>query len=248
MCHSDESRPPRPHLAGVAADAHELRLTAADGTRVLAHAATPQKPNGRGVVILPDVRGLHGFYRELAVIFAEAGFHAVAIDYFGRTAETDDRDGPSFDWQPHIKQVTPDMVATDVRAAVEHLRSLDADRPDAIFTVGFCFGGSASWRQSAEGHGLAGCIGFYGGQPMERVGPWIPEMEAPLLMLLAGVDSTPPEEFAEFADAVRRQGVEVQSYTYAGAPHSFFDRSFAEHGEACADAWQRILEFTGVAG
>jgi carboxymethylenebutenolidase len=31
---------------------------------------------------------------------------------------------------------------------------------------------------------------------------------------------------------------------YDGAPHSFFDRSFADHAEACSDAWTRILDFT----
>ncbi|WP_067179519.1 hypothetical protein [Microtetraspora niveoalba] len=37
-------------------------------------------------------------------------------------------------------------------------------------------------------------------------------------------------------------------HTYPGAPHSFFDRAYAEWGEACADAWRRILEFTGRHG
>ena len=32
-----------------------------------------------------------------------------------------------------------------------------------------------------------------------------------------------------------------------GAPHSFFDRSYGEWESACADAWSRILAFTGKA-
>ena len=31
--------------------------------------------------------------------------------------------------------------------------------------------------------------------------------------------------------------------TYAGAPHSFFDRKQEEFGEASADAWARVLAF-----
>ena len=195
------------------------------------------------MVVLPDVRGLHQFYRELAVRFAEAGIDAVAIDYFGRSAPHHDR-SESFDYMPHVKQTTPEMVAQDVRAAIEHVRVGAAARVRAVFTVGFCWGGAASWRQSAEGHGLAGCIGFYGGHPMARVAATIPQMRAPLLMLLAGVDSTPPEEFEEFADAVRARGLAVESHTYPGAPHSFFDRTFTEHAAASADAWRRILDFT----
>ena len=48
----------------------------------------------------------------------------------------------------------------DTAAAVAVLRANDADR--AVFTVGFCFGGSNSWLQASSGHGLAGAIGFYG--------------------------------------------------------------------------------------
>ena len=33
---------------------------------------------------------------------------------------------------------------------------------------------------------------------------------------------------------------------YDGAPHSFFDRTFAEHEAACDDAWRQILGFVGV--
>jgi carboxymethylenebutenolidase len=242
VCHSDESRPPAPPVSTGVAEHGDIRLTSADGTEFMAHTARPARPNGRGVVILPDIRGLHEYYRALADQFADAGFDAIAFDYFGRTADTDVRD-ESFDWQPHIAKSTPEHVALDVAASVAHLRGLP-DAPKAIFTVGFCFGGSASWRQPAHGHGIAGAIGFYGGQPLERVGPWAPRMAAPLLMLLAGVDTTTPEEFAEFADLVRGNGIEVESHTYPGAPHSFFDRSFDDHSEACADAWRRILAFT----
>lgn len=197
------------------------------------------------MVILPDVRGLHTFYKELAVAFAEAGFHAIAIDYFARTADADGRDEPSFDYRSHVEKTQPETIALDVRAAVDHLRTPAGGNAQAIFTVGFCFGGATSWRQSAAGHGVAGCIGFYGGRPMNRVGPWIPRMTVPLLMLLAGIDSTPPEEFDQFTAEVRARGIDVEAHTYEGAPHSFFDRSFREHTDACADSWQRILDFTG---
>jgi carboxymethylenebutenolidase len=30
---------------------------------------------------------------------------------------------------------------------------------------------------------------------------------------------------------------------YPDAPHSFFDRTFAEHKAACDDAWRRMLDF-----
>ncbi len=243
MCHTDDSRAPEPPRHGPVGTKGELELTSADGKRFRAYSASPAGDFSAGVVILPDVRGLHPYYEDLAVRFAEAGYRAIAIDYFGRTAGLGKRDD-SFDWKSHFEKVTPMHVAADVRAAVDRLRS-DSRPSLPVFTVGFCFGGSASWRQSGEDQGLAGCIGFYGGRPIERAGAVIPKMTAPLLMLLAGDDKgTPASEFEEYASQVRARGLEVEAHTYPGAPHSYFDRAFAEHREACQDSWKRILDFT----
>ncbi len=244
MCHTDESRAPAPPRQEPVGHHAELTLRSSDGTTFRAYSAGPAGKCHAGMVILPDVRGLHPYYEDLAVRLAEAGFETVAVDYYGRTAGTARRDD-AFDWKSHLEKVTPADIGHDVRAAVERIRADTKDPHLPVFTVGFCFGGANSWRQSGENPGLAGCIGFYGGRPIQRAGDAIPRMTAPLLMLLAGDDKgTPPEEFEEFARRVRARGLEVEAHTYPGAPHSYFDRSFAEHREACSDSWKRILEFT----
>ncbi|GIH22208.1 hypothetical protein Aph01nite_05180 [Acrocarpospora phusangensis] len=211
-------------------------MISGDGTRFLAYRAEPATPNGRSVVILPDIRGLHPYYRDLAVRFAEAGFKVIAIDYFGRTAGTDDDRGETFDWQPKIAQVTSEQVRADVLAAA-------AELPGPVFTVGFCFGGSYSWWLGANGNGLAGAIGFYGA--VRRIDT-IPETPgAPLLLLRGGADTaSTEEEFDTFTAALDRAGTEHETHIYENAPHSFFDRSYAEWAEACADSWRQIMAFT----
>ncbi|MHB1575559.1 MAG: dienelactone hydrolase family protein [Candidatus Dormibacteria bacterium] len=217
-------------------------LTSADQTRFSAYAARADMPSAAGIVILPDVRGLHHFYEELALRFAEAGINAVAIDYFGRTAGSVPRDD-SFEFRPHVEKTTPEQIAADTGAAVEWLRSKAGGGCQHVFTVGFCFGGSNSWNQAAAGQGLAGCIGFYG-QP-QRTEPFLERLASPLLILIAGADFTPAEAYAKFADDLAARGVEFEQHTYEGAPHSFFDRTFKEHEAACADAWKRMLAFIG---
>jgi carboxymethylenebutenolidase len=245
MCYSDDARPPLPPVGGAAAEQGDLHLTAADGNRFMAYFARAGEPSGAGMVILPDVRGLHSFYKELAQRFAEAGIDAVAIDYFGRTAGDGPRD-EGFEFREHVQQTTPDGIHADTRAAVEFLRSGQMGEVRSVFTVGFCFGGAQSWRQSAGGHGLAGSIGFYG--VPARVRDVIPSMEAPLLLLIAGADFTPPEEFEQFDRELTEAGVEHRGVTYEGAPHSFFDRTFAEHAAACDDAWRQVLAFVREKG
>jgi carboxymethylenebutenolidase len=240
MCFSDDARPPLPPVGGAAADQGDLHLTASDGTSLMAYFARASEPTGAGMVVMPDVRGLHSFYKELAQRFAEAGIDAVAIDYFGRTAGDGARD-ESFEFRPHVEKTTPDGIAADVRSAAEFLRSGQMGDVRSVFTVGFCFGGAQSWRQSAAGHDLAGCVGFYG--VPSRVREVIPQMASPLLLLVAGADFTPLEEFQKFDGELTEAGVEHRMVVYDGAPHSFFDRTFAEHQAACADAWRQILDF-----
>ncbi len=235
MRHSDDSRPPSASGAGSAAATRDLTLTSDDGTSVPAFEARAAESTGAGIVVLPDVRGLHQFYKDLAVRFAEVGVDAVAIDYFGRTAKTPDRTD-AFEFRPHVQQTTPEGVAADVAAAVAQLRS---DGATKVFTVGFCFGGGYSWRQSADTPGLAGCIGFYGRrQPALEVAD---RMQAPLLMLVAGVDAHIPVEDTR---AVKEAAsVEADFVVFEGAPHSFFDRTAVEHAAAAEQAWTRIRRF-----
>jgi carboxymethylenebutenolidase len=254
MCYDDSARPPPPPIRGAAPDAQRerLELTATDGNRFMAFSAQSARgPGGAGVVILPDVRGLHPFYEELALRFAETGIHATAFDYFGRTAGIGER-GESFEHMPHVQQTSPDTVALDVGAAVAHVRSAEGGGAQRVFTVGFCFGGRNSFNQAGRGHGLSGVIGFYGmpaargetdtNAPVDLA----PTYDCPVLGLFGGADAgIPPEAIESFRLALDAAGIANELVVYDGMPHSFFDRTFSEHAAACDDAWTRILGFVG---
>lgn len=252
MCFDSGARPPITPIAGGSDGTQILTLRAADGAELAAFAARPTRPTGVGVVILPDVRGLHHYYEELAERFAEHGYSAIAIDYFGRTAGVGrgEARGDAFEYQSHVALTKADQIRQDTAAAVSYLRSRDGGAVETIFTVGFCFGGSNSWQQAANGLGLAGAIGFYGRPlpptrdgspaPIERVH----EFTAPLLGLFGGADQGIPQSAVdEFDRALTAAGKPHEFKTYPGAPHSFFDRRYEEHQAACADAWERILTF-----
>jgi carboxymethylenebutenolidase len=248
MCHDHDSSPPVTAISGAAVSHENLILDAADGTRFAAFLAAPEQAPRAGIVILPDVRGLHAFYEELALRFGERGIAAVAIDYFGRTAGVGKR-GDDFDYQEHVARTTPAGVQADVAAATDYLRSPGGGSCAAVFTVGFCFGGRHSWLAAAAGHGLAGAIGFYGRPgvgsdgspgPVQRAA----ELEAPILGLMGGSDrGISAEDVVAFERALHEAGVEHELITYDGAPHSFFDRKHEEFADASGDAWERVLAF-----
>jgi carboxymethylenebutenolidase len=249
MCFDHDSRPPIAPISGGALDSTDLVLEAADGNRFRAFRARAAESDGAGIVILPDVRGLHPYYEELALRFAEAGVDALAIDYFGRTAGVEERPA-DFDHVPHVNAVTWPGVQADVRAAADSLRMEDEFRVDTLFTVGFCFGGRLAFLTSTLGLELAGAIGFYG----IPVGPGRAETPAPaeladeianpILALFGGADPSIPEDSRRaFDEALTNFDVEHRFVVYDGAPHSFFDRKAAEFEEASRLAWEETLTF-----
>jgi carboxymethylenebutenolidase len=244
MCFDHDSEPPVAD-GGRSVEGSDQVLTAADGTEFAAYVAGGADPSGVAVVVLPDVRGLFQFYKDLAVRFGQAGYDAIAIDYFGRTAGIGERTN-DWDFWPHVQATTLDGVRMDVAAAVEQLRADDPARK--VFTVGFCFGGSNAWHQAANGFGLSGAIGFYGRPRRDGENPSVidrvTEFECPILALMGGDDpGIPQDAIDEFEASLSDAGVVHEVVTYPGAPHSFFDRKYAEFAAESANAWQRVLEF-----
>lgn len=248
MCYDDNARPPMPPSNGGTAQGEEVVLTAADGNRFAAYIARPSHPNGAQILIYPDVRGLHQFYKELALRFAEVGIAAIAMDYFGRTAGLTARD-ESFEFMPHVQQLRLPTVFADAKASLEHLHRATGSNASS-FTVGFCLGGSLSLYTGTEDMGLAGIIAFYAGlsrQMDENKGTVLAasdKVHYPVLGLFGGADQgIPRAQVQQLDEQLDKAEVEHEIVIYPGAPHSFFDRRATEYADASADSWKRVLEF-----
>lgn len=257
MCFDLDSAPPITPIAGAAVEHTHLELKSSDGTRFQAFHAAPSEKTGNAIVILPDVRGLHHYYEELALQFAEVGVEAVAIDYFGRTAGVGDR-GDDFNSTPHVAQTTWAGLSADISAAVDYLRESSAGASGgtraggekALFVTGFCMGGRNAFMSSTLGLGLTGVIGFYGWPsgparndvpaPTEAVS----QMECPVLGIFGGADQGIPVSAVQaFRDALGTASVEHEVVVEPDAPHSFFDRKAVEYQVQSDDAWARVQRF-----
>jgi carboxymethylenebutenolidase len=247
MCFDLDSRPPIAPIAGGSLDAGELTLESPDGTPFSAWQARAAEPTGAGMIVLPDVRGLHPYYEELALRFAEHGVDAVAIDYFGRTAGLGRRDG-DFDFATHVPQTSIEGLRSDVTAAAGHLRSEVG--ATALFTMGFCFGGRLAYQSTTFGLELAGAIAFYGWPvgPAKNGSPapidLADRMVGSVLGIFGGADQGIPRSVVgEFESALGRAGVDHRVITYEHAPHSFFDRKAEAFARESAEAWDEVLDF-----
>ena len=249
MCFDLDSRPPIAPIAGGALDSTRLTLTASDDNHFSAFRARPAAPTGAGIIVLPDVRGLHPYYEELALRFAERGVDALAIDYFGRTAAAEPRD-ESFEFMPHVGQTTWAGLGADIRAAAEDLRSPAGGSVRSLFTIGFCMGGRLSFLAATLGLDTAGVVGFYGWPtgPARNDTPAPADvadaMQGGVLGVFGGADEGIGASLVSaFEAALVTAGVDHRLVTYPGAPHSFFDRKATEFATASDAAWEETLTF-----
>lgn len=244
MCYEPDATPPIFGSPATSVTSGRETLTTEGGAHLAAFLAVPRERTGSAVLVLPDNRGLSGFYEQLATHLAGQGHLALAVDYF-------DRENP-----PAASDDVPlavrflrfsDRVLGDVLpAAAARLRSIDETAP--LVAVGCCMGGRFAFLAAARPLGLAGTVGLYGGPqafgdapgPTQLAG----EMTAPVLGLFGGADENiPAEDVRAFGDALAAAGVEHEIVVYPGAPHGFFDEHMAEHTAASADVWQRLLAF-----
>ncbi|MFD0665595.1 dienelactone hydrolase family protein [Thermocatellispora tengchongensis] len=234
-------------------EAGAVRLVSGDGTVFAAYSARPLRGSGVGVVVLPDNKGLSGFYERLAVRLAEQGHAAVAVDYYARTAGVDPAErgagfGDMATLMPHLLKLTPEGLYGDIAAGIAYLRTPEGGAAEAVVALGFCMGGRFAFLTAAERFGLSGVVGLYGfpGElhgapgPTQRAG----ELSAPILGLFGGGDENiPAAVVAEFDRALTHAGVPHEFVTYPGAPHGFFDLQLPQFADASADAWARIGAF-----
>ena len=171
MCFDLDSRPPIAPIAGGALDGDAADADRRRPEPVRRVPGARRRAERAAVVILPDVRGLHPYYEELALRFAEHGIDALAIDWFGRTA------GAEAAWR-RVRLHAARRRRRRGRASrpTSRPRSRSCRSPMAIgrrrgslFTIGFCMGGRMSF--------LAGDAGARPGRRRSGmygtlVGPW----------------------------------------------------------------------------
>lgn len=246
MCFGSQSYPPIFTPPVTKAVGQNLILTSSDATPFSAFHAHPADSSGIGVVVLPDMRGLAPYYEQLTIRLAEQRHAAVAIDYYGRTAGTGPR-ADDFPFMEHIMRVSRQTIAEDILAAIGYLRMNSGCA--ALVALGFCFGGRQAFFASARHFGFHGVIGFYGAPSYYPNGAPGPAQEAadlcaPILALFGGADhGISPSDIGLFDEALNSAGIEHEIVVYPGAPHSFFDLKYADHANACTDAWRRVLSF-----
>jgi carboxymethylenebutenolidase len=215
---------------------------ASNGGTADGYLAVPESGSGPGVIIVQEWWGLVGHIRHVADRFAEAGFVALAPDFYHGTA-TDEPD----DAMRLMMGLAMDQAARDLAGAAAFLSAQESVDGEGIGAVGFCMGGSLALWSATVAENIQATVGFYPAVPWERMNPqWPSYAGKSALIHCSEEDGTSKADGIQTAVAsIEGANGDVQVYDYPGTHHAFFndDRPEVYAPDASAQAFERTVSF-----
>lgn len=212
-----------------------VRYAAQDGAEITGYVAFPERSDpAPAMIVIHEIYGMSDFVRSITHELAEAGYVALAPDLLSRVGGTE---GPD-EARTAIRDLPPEHVTMDLDATKSYLRSLASVEGEAIGVIGFCWGGSQSFRYATDAPDLEAVVVCYGGAPDPET---MAGIEAPVLGVYAENDARINSSLPEVASAMREAGKSFTYEIYPGANHGFLrSRNVPEEADR---AWADILAF-----
>ena len=213
-----------------------IELQAADGHKLAAYKAEPSgKPRG-AVVVIQEIFGVNSHIRSVADGYAADGYLVIAPAMFDRAQRGYDTGYSQPEIQAGIaimQKLDWKQTMLDVDAAVKV-----AAKAGKVGIVGYCWGGTVSWRAAAATAGLACAVPYYGGSMPSFIGE---KPRVPTMCHFGELDQSPTLEQSK---AIAQAHPEITAHFYPGAGHGFnCDQRGSYNAEAAKLARSRTLEF-----
>ncbi len=205
------------------------------------------KEKATAVVVIHEIFGLSDWARSVTDQFAEAGYIAIAPDLLsgsapngGGTADLGGVDGV----RKAISSLPPEQITADLNAVVSYVSKLPACNGKVI-VIGFCWGGSQSFRFATNNSDIKAALVCYG------TGPENPEdigrIKCPVYGFYGGNDARVTTTTTKVADLMKVAVKTYEPVVYEGAGHGFVRAGEApdasEPNKKAHDAaWKRFLE------
>jgi len=229
----------------VATERHVLAI--ADGTSMQVFIARPAEPaRFPGMLVFQEAFGVNAHIRDVTERIAREGYVAIAPELFHRSA------APGFEGRyddfssvmPHMKALTEQGLADDVRAAYEWLRDSSHVDANSIGSIGFCMGGRLSFLANSVVP-LRAAVSFYGGSIAPALLPRATSLHAPMLFFWGGLDKhIPQDQIRAVVDAMKAAGKPYINVEISDADHGFFcDARPSYNATAAKEAWSLATSF-----
>jgi carboxymethylenebutenolidase len=199
-------------------------------------------PPGKGpvpaIVVVHEWWGLNQQIRGIARRLSRQGYVAIVPDlYHGKVA----RDAE------HAHELSrgldSEAVITDLKSAIQWLRSQPRTAKTKVGVIGFCMGGGLSQALALSGADISAAVMFYG-QP-ETDPAKLARLRVPLQGHFGADDEgIPSAKVKQLQSTLQKTGKTAEIYVYPGAGHAFMNEDRPSyHPDATRQAWARTLAF-----
>lgn len=171
-----------------------------------------------GVLVVHEWWGHNQYARDRAVMLAEMGYVALAVDMYGEgklAAHPEDA-------QKFLSAIAQDMPLAIARfkAAMQWLNAHPKSDKQHIAAIGYCFGGALVLQMAREGLDLDAVVSFHGSLPAFQQAQAKPK--AKILVAHGAADPfIEPEHIIGFIQEMNGLGADYTFVAYGGALHSF---------------------------
>ncbi|MDE2126336.1 MAG: dienelactone hydrolase family protein [Armatimonadetes bacterium] len=225
--------------------------SASDRATINGFLAEPHRKGKRaGVIVIHEIFGVTDHIKSIACRFAEAGYTAVAPDFFSRKGAPPDAAGGFQPLMEFVNRIPDKQVLGDIDSAAAYLNSL-SNSSGRIGVAGFCYGGRFAMLSAAECPLVNAAAAWYGriaaGGGDQKMAPLdvVASMHAPLIGHFGAEDtSIPVADVGRLRDALKAAHKSFELYEYAGAGHAFNnDTRPMYRPEAAHLSWERTLHW-----
>jgi carboxymethylenebutenolidase len=222
-----------------------------DGGKLNTWVVYPERKDKAGVVlVIHDIRGMSDWVRAAGDQLAQDGFIAVVPDFLsgkgkdgGGTASFGREVGQA------IRQLSGEEVTARLDAAMQYGSALPAAN-GKTGVIGFCWGGTGSFRYAIAQPKLAAAAVYYGNVP-DATSTAVPEhmiakIRAPVLGIYAGNDARINATLPPTMEAMMKHAKTYELHTFEGSGHGFLHRQDGAGGSnltASRQAWPLTLAF-----
>lgn len=226
---------------------HEwVTVSTPDGRNVHSFVAYPEREESTpAVIVIHENRGLTDWVRSAADQVAAAGYLAIAPDLLSefdaeheRTSDFESSDAA----RSAIYDLDNEQVIRDLQAVQEHVAEMPASTGTTA-VMGFCWGGSQTFRFATYASDLSAALVFYGTGPEDEAR--IQNVSAPVYGFYGETDERVNSTIPRTEELMETHGKTYEYEIYDDAGHAFMRRGDdpdggAEHQKARDAAWDRV--------
>lgn len=215
-------------------------------TKIKTFVAYPERADDAPVVIvIHEIYGLTDWVRAVADQLAAEGYVAVAPDLLSGKGPngggTESFEGDAV--RNAIRSLSVEEQTERLNAVRDWAIAHDATS-EKVATIGFCWGGTASFNYAANQPKLNAAVVYYGTSPTEKA--VVEKIDCPVLGLYGGNDARVTSTVVGTQKLMQDAAKPFTAHTYEGAGHGFLRQQSGQDGanqKAAQHAWAETLAF-----